>query len=187
MTPEQMQLLETWGIVGGMTIMVIIMLITNAEKIGSWFSRLIERFVSHKEREQNWERDWQSTLAQNGHETKQRLLKLYEQIREEERGEKRRLEEQVALERADMRRWREEEQRKQDEISAVMIDTVQTAMSSIDAFAEAGKEQMAILQKIRSCMADVKVALEQSSLINSQLILLLERSPGDVVEDSFTH
>jgi methyl-accepting chemotaxis protein len=184
MTPDQAQIFETYGVVIGMAILVVITALANADKIGGWLARLIDRLFSRKEKEQDWERDWQSTLAQNGQSTRQRLLEVYERIGEEERKEKRRLQEQFALERAEMRRWREEEQEKQDRLSAVMLDTVQTATVSIDSFSQGAREQVAILQEIKDSLVEVKVALQQSAFVNSQLVFLVNQIKGTSLEGS---
>lgn len=167
MTPEQASLIQTLGLTGGIVLMLILTLINNADKIGRFLGRVWER--KHEEAKEEAERthSWQETQGT------QRLIDLYDRLLRDSQ-------ERLSTTQATNREWLSDNQKKQDRITAVMVEAVQTATATMGGFVDGMgqfnqvlERQVTALENLGEHMIAQKTVMEQLAFVNSQLVFLV--------------
>jgi hypothetical protein len=173
MTPEQASLIQTLGIVGGIVTMLALTLLNNADKIGRFLGRVWERRHEETKEESDRARSWLETYQQNGRQGTQRLIDLYDRLLRDSQ-------ERLSTTQAANREWLSENQVKQDRITAVMIEAVQTATTTMGGFVdrmgqytEVMGRQVVALENLGEHMIAQKTVMEQLVFVNSQLVSLI--------------
>lgn len=178
MTPEQAQFWQTFGILAGFGIMAASTVAANLPRIGVWLGKRWERREQRADEQDGRERELGDFWRQSNQQTRQALVDLYDRLLRQEQ-ERSQYAQRAAQE------WIEINQRKQDEISSVMLDAVRAATETMGGFADkigqysaSVEKQTEVLGEIRDSQIALRTAMERTAFVESQLVFILNREKG---------
>lgn len=150
----------------------------NLPRIGVWLGKRWERREQRADEQDGRERELGDFWRQSNQQTRQALVDLYDRLLRQEQ-ERSQYAQRAAQE------WIEINQRKQDEISSVMLDAVRAATETMGGFADkigqysaSVEKQTEVLGEIRDSQIALRTAMERTAFVESQLVFILNREKG---------